>query len=694
MCNEGTADDQPAFPDLIFVCYATGRMSADLGGAIAQSSPSSGLDPLRRGFLYLQSIQGAHGGWTGDYDGPLFLLPGYIFIHYVIGRPLSEADHSGFISTLRRVQTSDGSFGLHADGKGYLFTTVLNYVALRLMGVPSDDPVALRARVWIHAHGSASAVPSWGKYWLSVLNLYSWEGCHPVPPELWLLPRALPIHPSRFWCHSRVVVLAVSYLYGRRFQTPLDPLLTALRSELFSAPFDSIDWPAMRDRVCPEDRYFKPSQLLRAVNYVLGQIEKCMPSSLRARALDVVLNHIKHEQLTTNFLDIGPVNKVFDTIAVWAAEPDSEHTRSAIDALPQYIFDCARGRTMQAYNSSELWDTGFVALALAESGLTEQFATMAQRAFQYIDDNQILDDVDQRERYFRDPSKGGWPFSNRAHGWPIVDCTALGLLAALALAPNVRVPIGIARLLDAVDLLLFWQNEDGGWGTYERQRVGAWLETLNASEIFGDIMVDVSQVELTSSAIQGLAAARSRLGDRFELMRARKVDLSIWRGEKFLRALQRSDGSWEGNWGICFTYGTWFGIWGLLDAGAKANDPAIERAAEFLRSKQCSDGGWGESHESCIRRKYVQHPQGGQVVMTAWALLALVKASPERHRKAIERGVRFLTERQLPNGDWPQQGMTGVFNRTCMLNYRFYRNYFPLWALALAEKSGITRLHS
>jgi squalene cyclase len=33
--------------------------------------------------------------------------------------------------------------------------------------------------------------------------------------------------------------------------------------------------------------------------------------------------------------------------------------------------------------------------------------------------------------------------------------------------------------------------------------------------------------------------------------------------------------------------------------------------------------------------------------------------------------------------------MTGVFNRTCMLNYRFYRNYFPLWALALASKQEI-----
>jgi squalene cyclase len=137
-------------------------------------------------------------------------------------------------------------------------------------------------------------------------------------------------------------------------------------------------------------------------------------------------------------------------------------------------------------------------------------------------------------------------------------------MAALALEPYAQTRIETTRLLDAVDLLLFWQNEDGGWGTYERQRVGAWLEALNASEIFGDIMVDVSQVELTSSAIQGLAAARARLGDRFGAERARKVDAAIARAEPVIRALQRPDGSWEGNWGICFTYGTWFGICGLL----------------------------------------------------------------------------------------------------------------------------------
>jgi squalene/oxidosqualene cyclase-like protein len=261
-------------------------------------------------------------------------------------------------------------------------------------------------------------------------------------------------------------------------------------------------------------------------------------------------------------------------------------------------------------------------------------------------------------------------------------------VAALALEPYTARRIEPARLLDAVDLLLFWQNDDGGWGTYERRRVGAWLEALNASEIFGDIMVDVSQVELSSSAVQALAAARTQLGDRLNAERKRRIDAATARAEPVLRTLQRADGSWEGNWGICFTYGTWFGISGLLAVGVRPNDPAIVRAAEFLHSKQCENGGWGESYKSCIQREYVQHPEGGQVAMTAWALLALLSASPERHRDAIQRGIDFLLRQQLPNGDWPQQGMTGVFNRTCMLNYRFYRNHFPLWALALAARNG------
>lgn len=33
--------------------------------------------------------------------------------------------------------------------------------------------------------GGATGIPSWGKFWLSVLNVYDWAGNNPIPAELW-----------------------------------------------------------------------------------------------------------------------------------------------------------------------------------------------------------------------------------------------------------------------------------------------------------------------------------------------------------------------------------------------------------------------------------------------------------------------------------------------------------------------------
>lgn len=29
------------------------------------------------------------------------------------------------------------------------------------------------------------AIPSWGKFWLAILNVYSWEGLNTLLPEMW-----------------------------------------------------------------------------------------------------------------------------------------------------------------------------------------------------------------------------------------------------------------------------------------------------------------------------------------------------------------------------------------------------------------------------------------------------------------------------------------------------------------------------
>jgi hypothetical protein len=59
---------------------------------------------------------------------------------------------------------------------------------------------AIHPCLWQHTHrrgtGGAVRSPSWGKFWLSVLNLYDWEGNNPIPPELWYVLQ-YPIFPAR-----------------------------------------------------------------------------------------------------------------------------------------------------------------------------------------------------------------------------------------------------------------------------------------------------------------------------------------------------------------------------------------------------------------------------------------------------------------------------------------------------------------
>lgn len=156
------------------------------------------------------------------------------------------------------------------------------------------------------------------------------------------------------------------------------------------------------------------------------------------------------------------------------------------------------------------------------------------------------------------------------------------------------------------------------------------------------------------------------------------------KGRDFLLSIQRPDGSWYGSWAICFTYGTWFGVKGLLATGSSYDScPALRRAVAFLLSKQMPSGGWGESYLSSQTKKYVQlEGSKPHVVNTAWAVLALVASGQAaRDAEPLHKAARSLMRMQCSDGDWPQQTIMGVFNNNCMITYANYRNIFPLWAL-------------
>jgi hypothetical protein len=404
---------------------------------------------ITRGAEHLASTQRADGSWTGPYGGPMFLLPMYVSSYYIAGRPIAEPRRQGMIDYLRNVQLRDGnvqlrdgSVGLHDEAEeGSIFTSTLAYVALRLLGLSEDDPDVARMRRWIHANGGALGCAPWGKMTLTLLNLHPYEGMYPLLPELWELPEQLPIHPGRLWCHCRQVYLPMAYLYGEKAQAPLDPLLSQLRDEIYGRPYASIDFAKHRDDLAPVDR-FEPVKLpMKVVNRVLGVFERFHPPALRKRIQSKLLDHIRYEDQVTGFVRIGPVNAVLNTLVHHFASPGSETVEKSFEELDRYIYPDRGGLMMNGYNSTALWDTAFATQALLASPDVDRHQQTLDRAHDYIRDNQVLEDVPERGHYHRHASRGGWPFSDRKHGWPITDCTAEGLKCALSLEGEVEKPV-------------------------------------------------------------------------------------------------------------------------------------------------------------------------------------------------------------------------------------------------------------
>lgn len=672
--------------------------------------PPTPYAALRKGFDYFQKLQSQDGHWASDYGGPHFLLPGFVIASYIAGRRqldrvLPAPYWRAALLYVRNHQQADGGWGTHLEAPSTLFCTVQNYVALRLLGTPVDDPMCQRCREFMHSRGGALYAAPWAKFWLAFLGVYDLRGLAPVTPELWLLPSWFPLHPGKFWCHCRMVYIPMCYLYGLRYQydAASDPVTRSLREELYTpgTKYSEIKWHRYMFSCDAADEYTPIPWVLKVVMKLFSVYEWTLGpfTSLRNRALKYVADYIQAEDVTTNYLTIGPVSKAFHVLVAFIrgggrSDPDGARRTQEFKAhaarMMSYIWIAEDGLKVQGYNGSMCWDTSFALQACAEAKLEDEYPEMCAKAWGWLTREQVRMLPHGDWQFWRQPIRGGWGFSTAEQAWPVSDTTGEAFKAVLALRGKPCVAAGESNFpeqhyFDSVEYIISYQNSDGGWATYENTRGSPLFELLNPSCVFGSIMIDYSYVECTSSVMQAL----SDFSEHWPQHRREEIQRVLRRGASFLEAMQRTDGSWYGCWGVCFTYGCWFGIEGLIAAG---KDPTtcqeIQRSIKFLLSKQNSDGGWGEDFSSCFNREYqpIVGPDGkaqSTIVNTAWALLALMceRRKDVPHAQAIERGIRFLVAGQQESGDFPQERIVGVFNRSVAITYTCFRNVFPLWAL-------------
>jgi cycloartenol synthase len=658
-----------------------------------EAVPRAAVDrAMRAGVDFYQGLQDEDGHWASDYGGPMFLVPGLVISLYVAGELETTLDERRALRDAAvPARPPERGRRVRSAHRGAQHDVRHGFVVRR-------DASAGRRR-------GAGATPSRARRTTASQNARSWIRRARRRGERALLGQVLPVRAGRVRVGgpephpARGVAPAVQIQppAPRPFLVPLPhgvpahelPVRQARHrrldaagaprcaAELYpdDAPYESIDWDKTRNACAKEDLYYPHPWLQDALWWGLTKVEPLLlrtkiGKALRGWACRVAARHARYEDENTRYVDIGPVNKAMNMLVAWHEAEEARRSNAPetfesrlpkhLPRVHDYLWLAEDGMKMQGYNGSQLWDCAFAAQAVAATGLAREYAGCLRDAHRYVRDSQVRDDCPgDLRKWYRHISKGAWPFSTRDHGWPISDCSSEGLKAALALEALgedvAGAPVPLERMRDCVNVILSYQNRgSGGWATYENTRSFAWVEIINPAETFGDIMIDYPYVECSSASLQALAAFAARFPDD---ARVRDIARASTRGRAFLKSIQKPDGSWYGSWAVCFTYGTWFGVKGLLATGSTyATCAALRKAVAFLLSKQMADGGWGESYLSCQNKKYVQLTDDKRtgagapvdhIVNTAWALLALVAAGQaERDPAPLHAAARALMRRQ------------------------------------------------
>ena len=363
-------------------------------------------EPLADAVENLLAQQDASGRWEGEVAWNTVLLSQYVLTCRMAGNwPLPGRDRHEILRHYQVTQRTDGSWPLHSEAPGSLFVTVLAYVALRVMGLPADDPRPAAARHWLRAQpDSVTVVTSWGRMWLAMLGLYEYEGINPLSPETVLLPRWVPVHPDRLYVHTRLIYFGLSCLYARRVRFDLGPLAGELRSELYGRPYESIDFAACRRALATADVAVRPARPLRLGASILMRYERHPVRVLRAAAVRRCLARLRDELEASAGQGVSPVSALLGCLVLADAGASHDAVLRALARLDAWRWDDQAEGLRIAGARSASWDTAFAMRALLCAPSSPRVLAALARGYRWLAGAQAAEELPQRLRQGRDRS--------------------------------------------------------------------------------------------------------------------------------------------------------------------------------------------------------------------------------------------------------------------------------------------------
>ena len=611
---------------------------------------------MRAAAARLEALQRRDGHWCAELRADTTLESDYILFQLWLYPPTSghwEPETRPSIDKAARSilarQLPGGGFNIYPGGPPDLSASVKAYVALKLAGVPVDDSRMAGLRRRILELGGIQAANSYVKVNLSLFGLYPREYCPSIPPEVALLPFRL-LYQMSSWTRAIVLPLAIVFAANPRRPLPagfhLDEIWLPGANPDFRRKEPRFGW---HDAFLAVDRIFKGwerggSKAVR--RKAIRRAERWMAERIEhSDGLGAIYPPMMYSVMALDVLGYAPEHPL-------RAEALRQFNRLMVDEGGRFFFQPC---------FSPVWDTAIAAYALAQAGARGSL----EKAAGWLIGREVRRQGDWSvKRPHVEPS--GWAFEYNNPFYPDIDDTAMVMLG-LSQAKGGDAAAQQACHRRGLDWLLAMQSRDGGWAAFDADNNWEFLRQVPFAD--HNAMLDPTCADITGRALEALAAHGLERGHP-----------AVRRGVEWLVKHQEADGSWYGRWGVAYIYGTCFALRGLAAAGESDREAHVLRAGEWLRSIQNADGGWGESCASYDNGAFTA--AGSTPSQTAWAIMGLV-AGGDAASGSVQKGVEYLLETQNQDGSWDEELATGTgFPKVFYLNYRLYKDYFPLLALA------------
>jgi sporulenol synthase len=554
-------------------------------------------------------------------------------------------------------QAQNGAWKLFNDeDKGNLSATIEAYYALLYSGYRNKNGKEMSAaRRFILSMGGIEKAEMFTKILLAITGQLPWPSKFPMPVDIMLYPLSFPINFYDFSVFGRANLAPILILSNRKYQmrTKRSPDL----SDLF----------AKRELFQPAN-YNESEQWRNFFSSMKAQLQKLINFPENAhylaieRAKQYMLNHIEPDGTFYSYFS-ATFLMIFALLSLGNRKHHPIITR-AINGLKSMACQID-GHIHMQYTTANVWNTSLISHVLQDAGVPFS-SDVVRKANDYLLSRQHYKFGDWA---IHNPNTlpGGWGFSNINTINPDVDDTTASLRSISNLVKHNS--FYQQAWYRGVNWTLSMQNENGGWPAFERNVDKKWLALapIQGAEY---LLLDPSSADLTGRTLEFF-------GNYTHLNREHRA---MKEGLKWLINDQKKDGSWYGRWGICYIYGTWAALTGMVACGKLMTDPTVQKALNWLKTIQNEDGGWGESCKSDMNKKYV--PLGESTLThTAWAVDAMIMVSDEITPE-IQRGIDYLV-RASDKQDWTTsypkgQGMAGGF----YIHYHSYRYIWPLLALS------------